>query len=557
MLAEADGDLWALEELTRLREAAGDDAEAVALSLKRAELVPDGAAALELRHRAAKVLTDRLKDTTRAISLYEEILESEPSDAQAASSLRSLYGAAGLDRDLAKLLGRLIDVATTSAERAQLRLELAQIQSTKFHAPNDAIDTLRSVLDEEPNSAEAVLALSRLLEETGKDAELADLLRSQLDAAQARGDTSAELGLLVRLGEMYEGRLGDATAAQEFYERVLERDASHRGALEAIARMSEKRASWDRAASALERLLDGAQDASGVAYAMRLAMAREKLGDGAGVEAATRRALALEPGNVEVRTKLKSLYEKAQSWVELASLLVGDADLVAAAHPDVKPFIAPVGSSVAPPAMGSLAPPGPITEQVKLLRRAAEIHLRQRNAPADAIAILERASALVPNDRELLLVLCDAYNASERGRDAAAVLEKVIASFGTKRTKELALYHHRLGRALAQLGDKDHALAQFDMAFKIDPGSVPVLRDLGVLAFEHGDLERAQKTFRALLLQKLDPALGISKGEVFFYLGEVSAKQGDKVKAKQMYERAVENEPSLDKAKARIAELKG
>jgi tetratricopeptide (TPR) repeat protein len=136
------------------------------------------------------------------------------------------------------------------------------------------------------------------------------------------------------------------------------------------------------------------------------------------------------------------------------------------------------------------------------------------------------------------------------------VLERVIASFGSRRTKELALYHHRLGQALAQLGDKDLAFAQFDMAFKIDPGSVPVLRDLGILAYDTNDLERAQKTFRALLLQRLDAGVGITKAEVFYYLGEISAKLGDRPKAVQMFERSLENDPSMDRARARLAEVK-
>jgi tetratricopeptide (TPR) repeat protein len=193
---------------------------------------------------------------------------------------------------------------------------------------------------------------------------------------------------------------------------------------------------------------------------------------------------------------------------------------------------------------------------MKLLRRAAEIHLKERKEPADAVPILERVSKLVPQDRELALLLVDAYTSAKRERDAAAVLERVIASFGNKRTKELSLYHHRLGRALASLGDKDVALAQYDMAFKIDPGSVEVLRDLGVLALENNDLDRAQKTFRALLLQRLDATSGISKGEVFYYLGEISMKQGDKAKAVQMLERAVENEPTLDRAKSMLSQLK-
>ncbi len=195
-----------------------------------------------------------------------------------------------------------------------------------------------------------------------------------------------------------------------------------------------------------------------------------------------------------------------------------------------------------------------------MLRRAAEIHLKERGVAADAVPLLERATALTPMDRDLLLLLCDAYSAAGRPRDAASVLEKVIASFGNRRTKELSLYHHRLGRALASLGDKDIAIAQLDMAFKIDPGSVGVLKDLGVLALETNDLDRAQKTFRALLLQRLDPSFGISKGEVFFYLGEICAKQGDRQKAVQMLERAIENEPSLS-ARAgdvdRAEELRG
>ena len=110
---------------------------------------------------------------------------------------------------------------------------------------------------------------------------------------------------------------------------------------------------------------------------------------------------------------------------------------------------------------------------------------------------------------------------------------------------------------LATLGEKDVALTQLDMAFKIDPGSIEVLRDLGVLAIEIGDLDRAQKTFRALLLQRLDAQSGITKGEVFYYLGEISMKQGDKAKAVQMLERAVENEPNLARAKAMLSDLKG
>ncbi|HEY1960283.1 MAG TPA: tetratricopeptide repeat protein [Polyangiaceae bacterium] len=533
LLAEDEGDLWALEELGTLRERAGAWSDVVDLLLRHAELEADGKTISDLRHRAARAAREHLQDDARAVKLYEELLENDVGDAEASSALRDLYGALGKRRDLAKLLQTLIDTAEGEEKRSSLRIELAKLQDAMGDSAG-AIDTLRSVLEENRGHTEAVVALSDLLEKGGKDEELAELLNGQIEAARERGDAAGELALQVRLGEVYETRLKDAGKALATFEAVLERDANHHGALEAVARLAEGRSLWDKAAVALERLVaaETANPAAGVALALRLANAKEKLGDSDGVESALGSALGFESNNAEVRDRLRALYEKNKKWSELAAFLAEDATLLEAQGEGN-------GAAV-----------------VKLLRRAADIHAKQRSVAADAVTLLERAAKLAPQDRELLLALCDAYTAAGREKDAAEVLERIIASFGGKRSKELALYHHRLGRALAGLGDRAGALAQYDMAFKVDPGSVGVLRDLSMLSMESGDFDRAQKTFRALLLQKLDSNAGITKGEVFFYLGEISMKQGDKTKAIQMLERALENEPELGKAKSRLAEWK-
>ncbi len=131
-----------------------------------------------------------------------------------------------------------------------------------------------------------------------------------------------------------------------------------------------------------------------------------------------------------------------------------------------------------------------------------------------------------------------------------------MASYAGKRSKELAAIHQRLARVRLADGDTTRALTELDQAFKIDPGSVAVLRDLGALSIEIGDLERAQKTYRALLLQKLDASAPITKAEVFLRLGEIAGRLGDKPKAVQMLERALENDPSLATAKTLLAELR-
>src|SRR5262249_31449156 len=108
LLADDEANMWALEELTRLREAAGDADEVVRMLLRRAELETDGAQRSAHKHTAATVLAEQLKDAPRAIALYEEILDQDGSDKTAASRLRVLYSEEGREKELAKLLQTLI-----------------------------------------------------------------------------------------------------------------------------------------------------------------------------------------------------------------------------------------------------------------------------------------------------------------------------------------------------------------------------------------------------------------------------------------------------------------
>jgi tetratricopeptide (TPR) repeat protein len=137
------------------------------------------------------------------------------------------------------------------------------------------------------------------------------------------------------------------------------------------------------------------------------------------------------------------------------------------------------------------------------------------------------------------------------------ILQQIIVSFGKQRSKELAGYYHRLGQALAGMGDSAGALQAYDAAFKIDLTSVAILRDLGKLTHEIGDLDRAQKSFRALLLQKLDADSGIQKADVYYYLGDIASKQGDPRKAITMLERALAEDRGHAQASELLAQLKG
>jgi tetratricopeptide (TPR) repeat protein len=557
---------WAVDALIEACEASGNYAEAIVLLDRRISAEDDPDAAARFRHRAADLAVSKLGDTARAATLYEDVLAHDPSDAVAAVRLKSAYRTLRRFRELADLLGSLINRAQDVDVAVELRLELAEVQRANIDLPDEAIATLRAILASQPDEPRAVEALLDLLDATHRTSDLLSFLAVQIERAQAHSDRVLATLRRLRLASTLETRANDPQSALEVYEAIVEEVPQHASARQAVARLAATLGQWERAAGALRTILDDLPDANAeevLDVALRLASACEATGDEAGVERALMRAHGVHPNDTVVRARLLQLYERTSRWKELAEWLVNDAQRIEIENPYEPPKAEPTKRISVPPG-GSSTPAAPsvpplpphVVECTNLLRRAADLHLVQRRAPADAVPVLEWILRIIPAEREVSLLLCDAYVGGGRIREAAAVLEALVTASGQRRTKELAHLQHRLGRLLAELGDKTAALTYFDAAFKGDPGALPILKDLGVLALELGDLERAQRTFRALLLQRLDASSGISKGEVFCYLGEVALKQGDRAKAEQMFERSVEHEPKSERAKELLASVR-
>jgi len=295
-----------------------------------------------------------------------------------------------------------------------------------------------------------------------------------------------------------------------------------------LARLYKAQNDLASATEILSRLLDMASGAPAVALAVELGESEQKLGNAEQAARAFERGLVHDEQSSDLRDRLRVLYQASREWEKLSALLARDAEL------SQKP-----------------------EEAVKILQKAAQIQSKERGDHVAAAELLERASKLKPDDREILLELCDQYSASGRGKAAAEVLQRIVESFGNKRTKELGEIHRRLAAAYLAEGDVQKALEDLDKAFRIEPGNVQVLTLLGDVAMRVGDHKKAQQMYRALLLQKLDDANGpIKKSMVFFRLGQVHEQLDEKPKAVQMYERAVQTD-GLEDAKARLAALKG
>jgi tetratricopeptide (TPR) repeat protein len=540
MLQADDADEWALTELCGICESKGDHAELYRLLMRRMELMPEPELLRELRHQAAKLAATELDDKEGAIGLYEQAFEDDPKDEVASGALRELYEELKRYDDMLRFTGRLLDMADTPEERAELRLESARICIEVLNAPSEGIDHLEAVLDEIPDHEKAVAQLSELLEKEQRDDDLAELLDKQIALANEAGDQDKELGYRVKLSELYETRLNDPEKAIEGYLGVLETDASFRPALVALARLYEQQDETAKAAEVNERLMEGADSGDLTKLALKakdLYVAVDDKEAGCRVlEKVLEQAEAIGADNVELaRDGLRHLYRETEDWSKLAALVETEAE---EAETD--------------------------DEKVVLYRKAAVIHSDQREDHERAAELLDKAVALNEDDRDLMLELCDQYTKSGRGKAAIEVLQKVVDSYGGRRSKELADIHYRIASAHMADGDLAAALEDLESARKMDPGSVTVLYELGTLSLRLVDsdagskdehIKRAGNAFRSLLLQRLDADAPVTKADVFYHLALVSQAEGDTKKAKQMVDRALSNDKEHDKAKALKGEL--
>lgn len=526
---ELDGEaLNALDELIRLQEAEGRLGKVAQLYDRRidAEFGPEQRQAL--RHRAATLRAEQLDDRDGAIRLHLANLEDDPSDSVSLAALEQFYREAEQWKELLGILERRLEVASSIEERSSARVSLALLSEQQLKNTGRAIEELREVLIENPDHGQAQSELLRLLDSENRYEELVDALENYVDRCRDQGQAEAELANLVRLGEVIDERLGDRARAANVYERVLEGDPQHVGALRALSELYLAEGDLPRAAEMLERRLQCVQGSERVDVAYRLAELFEtKLDSRAGAENALRQALMAGEREPDTRERLGKLFERAGDFGALATLMAEDVERTV-----------------------------DLQHKVALLRRISDLYRSKLEDAVSASTYLERASQLVPDDRGVLVPLCELYIAAGRQVDAVPVLEKIIASFGGRRVKELASFHHMLALAFQGLGDLDRAVQELDAAYRVDLTNVAVLADLGLLALQRGDLERAQTTFRRLLLQKLDKDAPISKADVYFYLGDISHQQGDKAKAISMLERAVAEHSQHERARSLLSNLK-
>jgi tetratricopeptide (TPR) repeat protein len=512
-LGAAKAAAWAAEELARLELSRPDKsawARAVELLLDAARLPLPRPAIRGLRWRVAGLALDKLRDRRLAIQVLRQMVDEDVQDTEAVTRLGALYEE---ERRLPELLAlRQEELARTLEveRRLALRLELEKIASA-LEERSGRLDVLRANLDEQPGHWPTIETLARLLESRHRHAELVEVLSDQATRVEERGERPAAGKLWGWIARLLVQPLADRDRAIRAYERVAELDPTP-VTFEALGRLLLEKNDPLRAAPWLERWQNGAEGATRTQAALELAGAYLRADQRAKAVACLERALADDPAAAEVRRRLIDLHRSGEAWDALVRVLND----------------------------GALQSQEPETI-LGYAREAADIAANRLSAPEAALAALERAVELAPQDSALRSLYAEALFAAGGFRQARTILEALIQESGRRRSKERAILHLRVARVARAERQPGEALEHLEQAAEMDMDSAATLETLAEVAEETGELERAERAYRALmlLLRRGGKGGSMSPTEALLRLRQITISRGQSDKAQDLLDSAV------------------
>jgi tetratricopeptide (TPR) repeat protein len=551
LLALDPGSVPALEFLTRRLEEGERHAElAEVLRARLAQLGDDASAATSLRLRIAALEAGPLADPESAAATLAPAAAGEATLPVVAEPLADLYQRLGRHAELVALADRAARAAALPAERAGWHLRSADARRRAGDLAG-AAEAVRQALADRPDDAAAHAVLRDLYRQLRECAPLALLLEAQV----ARATGSGEAPLRLELAGLYEGPLERPADALRHLRRVLEIAPGHAEALAracALAdRVDDRESLADLLAEAALRAPTSSERAA--LLARRAALLAEKLGRRDDALACYDEALRLDPGAEATRTSLRRLLAAQGDWAGVLGNLehsiarigpeagservarIREGAALAAAHlgadaellwlerlrhaqpddPEVLDRLAALHRAAGRgdalrevlDARVALARSGP--ERVTLQLERAELLRRQLGAPESALAALEDARALAPDDPAVLAALDELYAAQERPAAQLEVVEHRLTRADAALRPELlakaAALARRLGRDLESARHLEALLAL--------PGlgaieRVETLRELAGAWRRQGCIDRAVAVSEAELAG-LDPEAAV------------------------------------------------
>mgnify|MGYP000860178134 CR=1 FL=1 len=503
------------------------------------DLEQDEAERLSWYFKAYDVVRFRVKDAVGAGEILKKVLDQDPGNRGALEGLESIARETADAGALGLWLSRRAEVATLMPERRATLLELAGVQQGPLNDPAAAIETLRGLLETDPQCAEAWQRLEELYVSTNRWEDLASLYEQQADASVSREE---KVAALKKAAGVRESRLEDSAAAVQLLRRILDVDESN---TYAFFRLGELLESANDAAGLAELLAARLAHSAGTAEQVDLharvgTLWTTRLGDDARALEHFKAALAADPFHVPARRGMEALLDSPVAAMEAAlalegvyegagehgslcgvllreiPLMVGNAEreavrmriaelrserlddvpgamdmlgevlMDAPGHRDAAARLEALAGRIGAwdRLVGLLAEAAERAEvpedRSRLRLAAAEIAEKRMSQPAKAADFYSAHVAENPGDELVLEELDRLYQSLHRTEDQVRVLRMRIAALGDAVPEEMRL---RLATLLSQGGaEVEDAVEQLRRVLVEQPGNAEAIRQLSTLS---------------------------------------------------------------------------
>ncbi|HEU4412622.1 MAG TPA: tetratricopeptide repeat protein [Polyangiaceae bacterium] len=537
----APGDERSGKDVERLGKLTGRWEEVIAAygrAIEGAEASGEGALVPALRLRLGRVLEQEVGRVDDALTQFRAVYDADGENAEAIAALERLYRQTARYQDLMQVYERKRELATTWDERRATLAAMASLYEGELADYERAIETYRTVLEEEPANPDALRALDALYSRLERWAPLADALRRRIDLET---EEPSLIDLKFRLGYTLEHHLDDAAGALENYRELLFLDQGHEGsrlALESLLKHAELgpqaaailepiyelRGDWPRLIEVLDVLARHEDDPpKRVALWRKVARtAAVELNDVNAAFDASARALRDDPADAQARAELEEYAERADAWDKLDGVLREVAANLADAR----------------------------LARDYWLRLA---HIAERLGKVDEAASgYDKILGLDPGDSEALSALDALYRRTERWEDLVSVYRRRIDLAADPAARE-GLYGQMARVYEERLGRPDQAIAAYREVLAADPTSLVALQALDALF--------SRQSLWSDLADNLEAQLGLAETDherlaLMLRLADLrETRMGETEQAIEIYRQVLERSPENPEALAALERL--
>lgn len=479
---------------------------------KKSHIVDDGELAVRLRLQVGELWEQRLGDNDKAVEAFREVLTVDPQNLDAFLALERLYEKTGRMEQYLDVIEHQLEVTGSEEKRVDLYGRMAQVWEEQFGKTDRAIENLQKILLIDERNLKAHRDLDRLYRAERNWESLVENHRRHILVAT---DASERTDLYLKMGQTYEQELRDTDRAIEAYGDVLTFDADHGEALRGLARLYEDTEQWERAVDVMQRLVANGTPKDKVDLNHRLGkIFDEHMGMPDTAEERLTEALAVDPAHVPSMIALLNLYRRRGDSLKAAQLMVR-----------------------------AEANTANVLEKTRLLFDAGKIYQNEIGDEEKATELYGRTMTLDPEHVEAAEPLADLYFRAENWAALVPLLEMLARKADKKANRDLNQLYYRLAKAVEKLGDGDKALRYYKQAYDMDATHLPTLLGRANLLYRREQWDDAFKLYQTVLVHHREAQKDTDIVEIFHRIGQIKLKVGERAKAVNMFEKALEVHP--------------